>query len=270
MNRAALVLATTVALFISVQTATAATRRTVNTGQTNQQIISGGATTGAVSTPNGYAAYYGQDHVDEHTAGSRYQAGQSVPTSGGTSSASTGTVKVKVKPVSLVNKSKVAAKAVSMMRSSPTALVALAAQEGLIWAIDQLPGASFDPQTGEPLNQPVINTNLVYYTHSMLGTTRFNSYYNACLNGRYSSGVLPAGMTLTTTGTSTNSRTCSFYSPNQTPNTVTWGTSAKIEQNCPLGFTGLTCNSVAPSPTPFSDSDYAALQAALAQVQNSE
>lgn len=255
MNRAALVLATTVALFISVQTATAATRRTVNTGQTNQQIISGGATTGAVSTPNGYAAYYGQDHVDEHTAGSRYQAGQSVPTSGGTSSASSGTVKVKVKPVSMLNKAKTAAKAVAGIRGGIPGIIATAA---VGYAIEQIPGAEI--KDGQPKKTPVVDTNLKYWTAGS-ATTRFADAPTACkaygpstvLEAYYNGGLYAK---------------CFDALPAFGGKWV--GNVNLTNATCAYGSTNLYCNSTAPVSQPFTDADYAALQLALESVQNSE
>lgn len=252
MNRAALVMATTVALFISVQTATAATRRVVDTGQTNQQIISGGATTGAVSTPNGYAAYYGQDHVDEHTAGNRYQSGQSVPTTGGTSSTSSGTVKVKVKPVSMLNKAKTAAKAVAGLRGGIAGLIATSA---VAWAIEQIPGATIT--NGQLQKQPVTNTTIRFWLGELKnGTNRYSTADLACKS--YSS---------------------SYYIVSTTPqggkvcgSSTGWIQSTHYEQveTCAYGNKGLICNATTPPPSAFTEADYTALQTALTQVQNSE
>lgn len=271
MNRAALVLATTVALFISVQTATAATRRTVNTGQTNQQIISGGATTGAVSTPNGYAAYYGQDHVDEHTAGSRYQAGQSVPTSGGTSSASTGTVKVKVKPVSMLNKAKTAAKAVAGIRGGIPGLIATSA---VTWAIDQIPGPKIIEQDGQLLKPPTVVTSKTFWYPQANSSLTYADPHSACKtyapnyqelkatkNG-FPNEPVPSGAAIAGCwGSAYYGGTLQFL-----------GSAYSGFKSCPNGFIGtsFTC-SASPLPAqPLTDEDYGQLQAALASVQNSE
>lgn len=262
MNRAALVMATTVALFISVQTATAATRRVVDTGQTNQQIISGGATTGAVSTPNGYAAYYGQDHVDEHTAGNRYQAGQSVPTSGGTSSTSSGTVKVKVKPVSMLNKAKTAAKAVAGLRGGIPGLIATTA---VTWAIEQIPGGQVIDKVPTVVVPP---SSVTVYGNSKTPGITWPDKTTACIMGySYWNGVKPAGWYVTPMATSSPSLwSCHFLGPGQE---FYHGDASAITQTCQYGSTGTTCNSQQIS-RPFNDEDYAALQSALSSVQNSE
>lgn len=265
MNRAALVMATTVALFISVQTATAATRRVVNTGQTNQQIISVGATTGAVSTPNGYAAYYGQDHVDEHTAGNRYQAGQSVPTSGGTSSASSGTVKVKVKPVSMLNKAKTAAKAVSGLRGGIPGLIATTA---VTWAIEQIPGARVqDGQLQVPEKDFKTQSTASYFTTSWTGATRYKDLSAACTAAAATKGYFfPEGNGGGMAGY------CVYKYSQYSYDVYNGARFFQYSETCPTGKTSLdgTACYAGSGYKAATDADYAALQAALASVQNSE
>lgn len=96
-------------------------------------------------------------------------------------------------------------------------------------------------------------STITYYTHSTLGVTRFNSFYNACLKARYSDGVLPAGVVLTPTGSSTNQKTCSFYSPNTTPNNWTFGYSNMNTEVCRFGNTALQCNTSCAAPNTMVD-----------------
>ncbi|MGH8645746.1 MAG: hypothetical protein ACREX4_15310 [Gammaproteobacteria bacterium] len=126
--------------FISATHSIAATRKQVNHGQTSQSIIQGGAVTGNISTPAGQAAYFGQDYVDQHTAGNRFNAGDNP----GGSTSSTASQPVKVKPAAIANKARAASKAVSYMRASIPGAAAMAAQAALIWAVDQIPDASWD------------------------------------------------------------------------------------------------------------------------------
>jgi len=131
MKRATLVLATSVALFLSG--AHAATR--VTTPETPFTSIMNAAQS-AIGLPYGDAAFFGPEFTSEHTAGSRFQAGQSVPSSGTTPSK----VKVAIKPVVTINPLKLAKSAVSSIKGG--GVPGVVASAAVAWAIDQIPGAS--------------------------------------------------------------------------------------------------------------------------------
>lgn len=139
MRKAALVLATSVAFLLSVTSTYAATRQTVNHGQTARSMINGqNATTGAVSTPAGSAAFFGDAYTSYHTAGNRFNSGDSVPSSG-SGSGSTAKQPVNVTPGNFFNKARAAAMAKNAIKGGVYGVVATAAVE---WAISQIPDAS--------------------------------------------------------------------------------------------------------------------------------
>lgn len=262
MKKATLVLATSVAIFFLATSIHAATRKSVNHGQTNQSVITGGAVTGAVSLPAGMAAYFGQDYVDQHSAGTRFNAGDNP---GGSSTEPK--VKVTVKPVSVVNKAKVAAHAVSKLKSAnPVSLLAIPALE---WAIEQLPGASFDPLTGQPvISAPIQQTGghwrFLYVGQSQYYPGYFSSPLAACKS--YNPNGNP---TYRIANETTNSAWCyrTIYG-----NESHVGYSLLISYSCPHGFNQQTgaCNASSPAPSTFSESDWAALESTLSGITNSE
>lgn len=246
MKKATLVLATSVAIFFLATSTYAATRKIVEHGQTNQGIVTFGSTAGAVSFPHGMAAYFGQDWVDQHSAGTRFNAGDN-PNPGGSSSEPK--VKVTVKPVSVVNKAKVAAQAVSKLKSaSPVSLLAIPALE---WAVDQLPGVSFDPLTGQPKKTPVVVTEFTYWYWD--GHPQYNGTtpQAACWPSSYSTDY-----------------------GNGTHSCINGALLLPVTLSCPYGAskqgTGYACNSTPPQSTSFTDSDWAQLETTLSGIANSE
>lgn len=105
-------------LLISL-TANAATRKNVNLPSKESSFSS---SDGSFQTPNGSAAYFGQDYVDEHTAGRRFNAGDN-PT-GQSGSDIRSKQKVKVKPVVTVNKRNAAKSLVKGVRGGIPGLIA--------------------------------------------------------------------------------------------------------------------------------------------------
>lgn len=262
----------TLLVVLSIGHAHAATRKAVNHGQTPGSIVSGNGS--SFSTPNGEAAFFGQEYVDQHTAGNRFNAGDKVPSSG------SGKISVKVTPVAVANRAKVAAKAISSIKGGVPGVVATAAIQ---WAIDQIPGAEVID------NQPVMlvpgaaatgtpSTTDIQWCVS--GTT--NCAYNAkaACQLRYPAGTyhysskygtsLPVGDHTIKAVNDTQS-TCSLqalgYPDFRTETIVRTGTT------CPSGgsySTTLRSCTGAPQITPFNDSDYVNLEDVARQVANSE
>jgi len=110
----------------------AVTRKTVNHGQSKASVINGGGA--SFQTPSGDAAYFGQDYVDEHTAGSRFTTNDN-PT-GSTRDDIKAKQKVPVKPTITVNPKKAAKAVVSGMRGGVPGIIASAAASAIIGAVD--------------------------------------------------------------------------------------------------------------------------------------
>lgn len=263
MKKATLVLATSVAIFFLATSSYAATRKIVNHGQTNQSVITGGAVTGTVSFPSGMAAYFGQDYVDQHSAGTRFNAGDNP---GGSSTEPK--VKVTVKPVSVVNKAKVAAQAVSKLKSaSPVSLLAIPALE---WAIEQLPGATFDPLTGQPVKTPDFQPSGTTWQINTWSGTYFGNYSTFKAGCDALRPTIP-NYTTRVYDQSSGSNICRLRD-NFSGYYETFGIGYPVLLNCPNGFNPQTnaCNTVAPAPRPFDDSDFAQLESTLSGIANSE
>lgn len=125
------------------------------------------------------------------------------------------------------------------INSNPAKYAATAA---VTYLISQLPGASFDPVTGELVSHGDINTTFTYYS-GQYGP--HSSVLDACKS--YSQlyiirGAAPDG----------NSYYCGTQS--QTIRTIFANT-----RTCPYGHTGLACNQHPPAPMPFTPSDFDAL-----------
>lgn len=264
MKMATQVLATSVAIFFFATSSYAATRKIVQHGQTNQSVITGGAVTGAISLPAGMAAYFGQDYVDQHSAGTRFNAGDN-PNPGASSTEPK--VKVTVKPVSVVNKAKVAAQAVSKLKSAtPISLLAIPALE---WAIEQIPGASFDPATGLPIKHPVVNTNATYWLASNAPSSSASRKTTPLASCKAIGGTENQFEYWVVTSISTSSANCVWRVSGA--GDQAYGPTYKIDKTCPNGFDStFNCNSTLPVSTPFTDSDFAQLESTLAGIANSE
>lgn len=104
----------------------AVTRKTVNHGQSKESVIKGSGS--SFQTPNGEAAYYGRDFVDEHTAGNRFTTNDSPGASG--------KQKVTIKPTLRVDPKKAAKELVGGLRRGVPGVVASAAAAAVIAAIE--------------------------------------------------------------------------------------------------------------------------------------
>lgn len=110
----------------------AVTRKTVNHGQSKASVINGNGA--SFQTPNGDAAYFGQDYVDEHTAGRRFNANDNP--SGQSGNDLRAKQKVTVKPTLNVNPRAAAKAMTSAMRGGVPGAVASAAASAIISAVD--------------------------------------------------------------------------------------------------------------------------------------
>ena len=251
-----------------------ATRKTVKHGQSARDIVNGQtATTGTISVPAGAVAFYGQDYVDRHEAKSLLTSGNiGSGAANGPGGGIGGSVRTKqavtIKPAVVIPKSAIANLAVNTLKGGVASVAATAA---VMWAIDQIPGASFDPQTGELVksNAPEIVTTGTFWHSNRGGSTyRAGSAIEACRRGgsgfyevRKNGSSEPLGANDTAAG-------C-------------WNSYGLLETiyrsnfNCPHGInpSNYTCHATAqpfPPPDPFSPADDQLLKDALASVQNSE
>jgi hypothetical protein len=135
--------------------------------------------------------------------------------------------------------------------------VKYAATAGVTYLITQLPGASFDPLTGEILRTPAINTSLVYWSPGFgnNGDTRFAAAISACQQGISTRYVTKNGSTQPLDG----SESVAGCRSNVTGEYI--GPVYRTTTTCPNGATGLYCNSDPQAPQPFTSSDYDALVA---------
>ncbi len=230
----------TLLVVLSIGHAHAATRKAVNHGQTPGSIVSGNGS--SFSTPNGEAAFFGQDYVDYHTAGNRFKAGDKVPSS------SSGRISVKVTPVAVANRAKVAAKAISAMRGGVPGIAATAAIQ---WAINQIPGADIDPVTQQPT---ITSTNITFTYWGGKNSTRWGSAGDACKTYNNPYKLAPYGSDAQHCTNSFGSNGWTLY-----PVTTT----------CKYGHTDYHCNS-APIASPFGDGDWINLEDVARQVANAD
>ena len=252
-----------------------ATRKTVNHAQTARDIVNGQtATTGAISVPAGAVAFYGQDYVDRHEAKSLLTSGNiGSGAANGPGGGIGGNVRTKqavtIKPAVVIPKSAIANLAVNTLKGGVASVAATAA---VMWAIDQIPGASFDPQTGLPVNAPdPIVPSATYWNFQSTNGVNAPSRYSSALQACSANVLSPQTNDYKVEGGSCWVRTkpsicpsCSFY-------LIGYMFSSSI--TCPTGGVNLstyTCNSSAPLPTPFTNTDYAGLEETLRSVQNSE
>jgi len=110
----------------------AVTRKIVNHGQSKASVINGNGA--SFQTPNGDAAYFGQDYVDEHTAGRRFNANDNP--SGQSGNELRAKQKVTVKPTLRVDPKKAAKSIVGGLRGGVPGVVASAAAAAIISAAD--------------------------------------------------------------------------------------------------------------------------------------
>ncbi|MFU6379227.1 hypothetical protein ACM792_28950 [Metapseudomonas otitidis] len=143
--------ATTILIVLLSLSAHSAVRQTFNPSP--QAVIKGTARTGAVSTPNGEIAFYGQEQVFEMTAGNRFNSGDSVGPTVRREPLTSGKVvtpygegayygtpnpqatKVKVQPVAKVPKSRITTKFKRFLKVSPAEIAVNAAMMTAVAAV---------------------------------------------------------------------------------------------------------------------------------------
>lgn len=156
----------------------AVTRKTVNHGQTKASVINGNGA--SFQTPNGDAAYFGQDYVDEHTAGRRFNANDNP--SGMSGNDLRAKQKVTVKPTLNVNPRAAAKAMTGAMRGGVPGVIASAAAAAIVDAVD---GIIEDSQIKVPGLEEVGGTNPgdYYWTVPYPPSnppTRYTSAVSAC------------------------------------------------------------------------------------------
>ena len=151
----------------------AVTRKTVNHGQSKESVIKGSGA--SFQTPNGDAAYFGQDYVDEHTAGRRFNANDNP--SGISGDDLRAKQKVTVKPTLKVNPRAAAKAMTGAMRGGVPGVVASAAAAAVAAAVD---GIIEDSQVKVPSLQEVP-------TDSGSGEYSWATTNSAYFDGRYNS-----------------------------------------------------------------------------------
>lgn len=243
-----------------------ATRKTVKHGQSARDIVNGQtATTGTISVPAGAVAFYGQDYVDRHEAKSLLTSGNiGSGAANGPGGGIGGSVRTKqavtIKPAVVIPKSAIANLAVNTLKGGVASVAATAA---VMWAIDQIPGASFDPQTGQLLKAPEVVTTGDFWTATL---------YNAPpgYQVKRSATALGSCQLLYSGGMTTVAVSASRYDCARNGTVVGW--TGKSTFNCPNGVNPETyqCHPSAQPSAPFSPADDQALIATLATVQNSE
>lgn len=225
------------------------------------------AAQGAIGLPYGDSAYFGPEFTSEHTAGNRFQAGQSVPASGASSSK----VKVAIKPVVTINPAKLAKSAVASMKAG--GVPAVVAQAAVLWAIDQIPGASIE--NGQPVKVPSVQsspTPVTYWTAQRPdGTPLRNRYAGTGDSCRALASNYPAIYLSPTNDPDTYACHGTYTSGSSGP---VQGYIIRVSYTCDYGvgsnYMCLPESTSTEPPQPFTDTDFLALEAAIAQVTNSD
>ncbi len=285
MKRATLVLATSVALFLSGASVFAATR--VTTPEPPFSNIMGAAQ-GAVGLPYGDPAYFGPEFTATHTAGSRFQAGSTL---GQVMPGTAPKIKVPIKPVVTINPAKLAKSVVGTLKGG--GVPGIIATSAVMWAIEQIPGGAVVN------NQPVILSDGGPVTYQCTTGTRcfavtsssstnpgqyFPSADAACksvfpVNSVYGGSNFIASskavkLPWQTVGSTVGSCSISYYpfggSSSQTT-TTTDGFGYARGTTCPSGSSlGPTGECVGSSQRDFTESDWQSLDSAIASVTNSD
>ena len=262
MKRATLVLATSVALFLSGASVFAATR--VTTPEPSFSSIMNAAQ-GAVGLPYGDPAYFGPEFTAQHTAGSRFQPGS---ITGQFPPGTSPKVKVPIKPVVTINPAKLAKSVVGALKGG--GVPGILGTAAVTWAINQIPGATVQGETIVKSPQ-VVNENL-YLWQPMGGTAGGQVIAQTELSSRCSSYAYAKSATY-----------WGALRPGSGYDTQCWGEQRgsggtvlsatqvgtfRFHSQCPYGVLSGQCKTNA--ATPFSDADFDALAGPLSQVTNSD
>lgn len=251
-------------------TADAATRVYTTNKATRQSVIQSGSTTApagaSFQTPNGEAAYYGQEHVDYHSAGNRFQPGDNP----GGSQTQPPKKAVKVRPTAFVNKVKAAAKAVAGIRGGIPGIIATVV---VTEAIEAIPGGEIIE--GVPHRSPSnLQTSTLRWSANPWNAPGgyqvkyYGSYQDACK-------ALSPNITVWEERVYDQSSSTYYYcrvrdKVSQALTTVGYTTRTSLNCSTYVDMTTYTCSPSDPAKVPFGDSDYQMLQTALEQAQNSE
>lgn len=149
-----------------------ATRKNVNM-PTKESVIKGGGD--SFQTPNGSAAYFGQDYVDYHTAGNRFNANDNP--SGMSGNDLRAKQKVTVKPVLTASPNKAAKAVISGMRGGLPGVVASAAAAAIVEALD---GVIEDGVIRVPHIEEVSGPNSFYWAPAISDPRSGPSPQTAC------------------------------------------------------------------------------------------
>lgn len=161
---------------LCISSASAATRKNVDLPSRSSVVNSGGA---SFSTPNGEAAFYGQDYVDTHSAGNRFNVNDNP---GGTGARQ----KVTVKPVVVVDPKTVAKRAVDGIKAASKANLGSAALGVAMSAVMAAVDAVMDPDNNTikipSATDPSTDPSDFYWTIGYPGivNTKFTSPTAAC------------------------------------------------------------------------------------------
>ena len=144
------------------------------------------------------------------------------------------------------------------------------ATAGVVWAINQLPGASFDPLTGQPVVAPVLNTDATYWLAQNAGTSISKRRSTALASCKAIGGTESQFEFWVVTSVSTTSANCVWRIMGT--GDQAYGPTYKVNKTCPNGFNSTTfdCLSTAQQPRPFNDADYSSLETRLDTIVNPE
>jgi len=151
------------------------------------------------------------------------------------------------------------------------------ATAGVTWAIHQLPGANFDPVTGDLLKTPSATTTKEYWYPNYRSGQQFwsSSALTTCILSTSSTtpsqyAVYKSGTYSPLTGSETTAG-C-HRKPQGADNFIYEGELSRSTKNCPNGFQGDTynCNSSSPELVPFTESDYQFVESQLDTIVDPE
>lgn len=215
----------------------AATRKTVEHGQSKQSVLGGNG--GSFQTPHGESAYYGQEFVDYHSAGNRFNAGDSPGTSP--------RQKITLKPQLKVNPRSAASAFMRNLRGGAAGVVATAAATAVVEAIggfidDNQIKTKHDVEV-EPTSPGEFHWSVPYpdpeleYSSAVVACKANDAFYEAQEAGKYAEfehEMVPSG----------SSFVCRTYGLNVNPMTGqlqrygSWFNHAtRVGSNCPDGAT---------------------------------
>lgn len=239
----------------------------------------------AIGLPYGDAAFFGPEFVSEHTAGNRFRADS---ITGVFPPGAAPKVKVPVKPVLTVNPTKLATSVVQSIKGG--GVPGLLATAAVVWAIDQIPGASVDSgqlvvlNPGEPLTgTPPQGSTYGWNVSGGTSSTRRYDPVSACVAAypvgtwlMHQTAQPPTQMQVREhriVGSSSDSVTCLLMPQNQAYGAIRSDTILRSGSSCPTGsiYSDAHRSCVGSGGSrPFEDSDYAALSSAIALVTSSD